>query len=243
MATESGDSEELEALFDSIVAAHVSEKAEAEQPAPEAPPQEQQGEGGIHSSIGHLTRQLHDTLRKLGYDKSLEGAVSKMPDARDRLNYISTLTEQAATKALNAVEQTKPLQEKLEQDAVQLSSRWQQLFDNQLDVAGFKILAHETHAYLQDVPVKTKASGAQLMDIVMAQDFQDLTGQVIKKLADTVQELENQLLTLLIESMPEEKRKSLDQSLLSGPAIKTEGRNDIVGTQAQVDELLASLGF
>jgi len=254
MSTESGDCEELEALFDSIVLGHQEEKPKEKQPAPaakepatSAPPvkaaKPAEGDEGVHAHIGHLTRQLHNTLRELGYEKSLESAIGKMPDARDRLNYISTLTEQAATKTLNAVEETKPLQEKLEKNAAQLSGRWQQLIDNQLSVDGFKSLVHETRAYLQEVPLQTKATNAQLMNIVMAQDFQDLTGQVIKKLAEIVQQLENQLLTVLIESIPPEKRREMDDSLLHGPVVNAEGRTDIVSNQAQVDDLLESLGF
>ena len=81
------------------------------------------------------------------------------------------------------------------------------------------------------------------MDIVMAQDYQDLTGQVIKKLSDTVQQLENQLVNLLIATMSEEKKKEIDNSLLNGPIVNTDGRTDIVTSQAQVDDLLESLGF
>jgi chemotaxis protein CheZ len=256
MASESGDSEDLEALFDSIAGVPAEEKPAEKQSAaattqPAAAPKSdakitpsaEGGEGGVHTHLGLLTRQLHDSLRELGYEKSLEHAVGKMPDARDRLNYISTLTEQAAAKTLTAVEETKPLQETLEKNAAQLSGRWQQLLDNKLDVDGFKTLVHETRDYLLEVPFKTKTTNAHLMDIVMAQDFQDLTGQVLKKLAETVQQLESQLLTLLIESIPEDKRKGIDDSLLNGPVVNAEGRSDVVTTQAQVDDLLSSLGF
>jgi len=258
MSTESGDSDDLEALFDSIVAEKPQESPATQQPVAASTPPAQEpvvavvnasvapagaGEPGVHTHIGHLTRQLHDTLHELGYEKSLEHAVGKMPDARDRLNYISTLTEQAAVKTLNAVEEIKPMQEKLEKSSAQLSGRWQQLLDNKLDVESFKGLVQETRSHLMDVPLVTKSTNAQLMDIVMAQDFQDLTGQVIKKLAETVQQLENQLLLLLIESIPPEKRKELDNSLLNGPVVNAEGRSDIVTTQSQVDDLLESLGF
>ena len=109
MSTDNGDSDELEALFDSIAQAHTEQPAETAAPEPvaAAPARAQQevmtmpaasGAEGVHSQIGHLTRALHDTMRELGYDKTLERAVGKMPDTRDRLNYISTLTEQAAVK-------------------------------------------------------------------------------------------------------------------------------------------------
>lgn len=253
MSTENGDSDELEALFDSIAQAHTENPAAPAEPVAAAPaPVAQEvsvsipaasGAEGVHSQLGHLTRALHDTLRELGYDKSLERAVGKIPDTRDRLNYISTLTEQAAVKTLNAVEETKPLQQKLEAGATQLSTRWQELFERKLDTEQFKSLVHQTRSYLQEVPLSTKATNAQLMDIVMAQDYQDLTGQVIKKLSETVQQLENQLVTLLIETLPEEKKREMDNSLLNGPVINADGRSDVVTSQAQVDDLLESLGF
>lgn len=260
MSTDNGDSDELEALFDSIAQGHIEKAADkpaspepepAPTPAPAAAKPKAEpaavtpasAEGGVHTQIGHLTRALHETMRELGYDKSLERAVGKMPDTRDRLNYISTLTEQAAQKTLNAVEETKPLQQKLESGATQLSGRWQELFDQKLDTEQFKSLVNQTRSYLQEVPLNTKATNAQLMDIVMAQDYQDLTGQVLKKLAETVQQLEDQLVQLLIETLPAEKKKEMDNSLLNGPVVNADGRSDVVTSQAQVDDLLESLGF
>jgi chemotaxis protein CheZ len=254
VSNDSGDSDELEALFDSIALGHIEKPAEksVQEPAKAAPvaaqPEKtlaapQEDDEDIHSRLGHLTRALHDTMRELGYDKTLERAVGKMPDTRDRLNYISTLTEQAAVKTLNAVEETKPLQQKLESGAAQLSARWQELFDNKLEIEQFKTLVHQTRSYLQEVPLNTKATNSRLMDVVMAQDYQDLTGQVLKKLAETVQQLENQLIALLIESLPEDKKKEIDYSLLNGPVVNAEGRADVVTSQEQVDDLLESLGF
>ena len=247
MSTESEDSADLEALFDSISSANEPappvKVAPAVQQTPAASSAPIATDADVYSQVGHLTRQLHDTLRELGYDRSIEKAVGKMPDARDRLNYISTLTEQAAVKTLNATEVAKPLQEELEANAKQLSARWQKMMDGHLGVDEFKQLVGQTREHLQDVPLKTKATSAQLMEIVMAQDFQDLTGQVIKKLADTVQQLENQLLQMLIASASEEKKKEIDNALLNGPVVNADGRTDIVTNQAQVDDLLESLGF
>lgn len=249
MSTDSGDSAELEALFDSIASAHEPAPEPPTPPKAEAPAKQASStlivdsDGDVYAQVGHLTRKLHDTLRELGYDRSIEKAVGKMPDARDRLNYISTLTEQAAVKTLNATEVAKPLQESLESSAKQLAVRWQQMMDGQLSVDEFKQLVGQTREHLQDVPLKTKATNAQLMDIVMAQDYQDLTGQVIKKLAETVQQLENQLLQMLIASASEEKKREMGDSLLNGPVVNAEGRTDIVTSQTQVDDLLESLGF
>ncbi len=193
--------------------------------------------------VGQLTRMLRDNLRELGLDKQLEQAAEAIPDARDRLNYVATLTEQAAVRALTAIELAKPLQDRLEADANALDERWAKWFDEPLELDDARKLVVETRTYLRRVPDDTRATNHHLMEIMMAQDFQDLTGQVIKKIMDVVQEIEKHLLQTLLENMPPEKRKEAEDSLLNGPQVKTDGRTDIVSDQGQVDDLLASLGF
>ncbi|CAG0994322.1 Protein phosphatase CheZ [Burkholderiales bacterium] len=267
------DTPELEALFESIVASKQpgTKPAPAAAPAPAralpakskakiktlAPAEPagaskgngaaaQHGEDGerdMISRIGHMTRQLHDTLRALGYDSLVEQAASAIPDACDRLNYVAHLTEQAANRALNATEKAKPLQEEMERDANRLYTDWERVFANQMSVEQFKDLAERTRGYLKGVPAKTSATNAELMEILMAQDFQDLTGQVIMKITDLAKSLEDQLVALLIEHAVPLKRADAGEGLLNGPVIKAEGREDVVGNQAQVDDLLESLGF
>jgi chemotaxis protein CheZ len=259
----SGDSPDLEALFDSIACAPV---IEPEKPAARAEPgdtpeleslfdsishavslaeTETDGEQSerVFSKLGQMTRGLHNLLRELGYDKSLERITNAMPDNRDRLNYIAAMTAQAAERTLNAAEAAQPLQNQLGGAAKELAGKWDKLFDKQLGVAEFKDLVRDTRAYLADVPLRAEATNAQLMEIIMAQDFQDLTGQVIRKVLEAAQNLETQLLALLIETTPEGKRQTVDPGLLNGPVINAAGRSDVVTSQEQVDDLLESLGF
>jgi chemotaxis protein CheZ len=145
---------------------------------------------------------------------------------------------------LNATDIANPLQEELEAASAALAAKWDALFANQMGVEEFKQLAEETRSFLkQGLPQKTEATRAQLLEIMMAQDFQDLTGQVIKKIIAVAQELEAQLMGVLIETMPGERRTESVMSLLNGPVINAEGRSDVVATQQQVDDLLGSLGF
>jgi chemotaxis protein CheZ len=97
----------------------------------------------------------------------------------------------------------------------------------------------------------TAETKALLMDIMMAQDFQDLTGQVIKKITGLAQDLEKQLVQLLIDFSPAIPKKDSEannaeagdnSSLLNGPQIDPDAV-DIVASQEQVDDLLDSLGF
>ena len=239
------DSQDLQDLFDSIAqkqqnaVASASDTTATTEGSDAWPAQDK-----VFKQVGLMARQLHDTLGALGYDKLIEKTVSAIPDARDRLAYIANLTEQAACKVLNATDIANPLQEELEEGAVLLANKWDALYANKLTVEEFKLLASETRAYLKNaVPQRTSATKEQLMEIMMAQDFQDLTGQVIKKVVGLAQDLESQLMGLLIETMPGEKRTESVQTLLNGPVINAEGRTDVVGSQQQVDELLDSLGF
>lgn len=234
------DSDDLQALFDSIAAQQAPAAASSAEPPAEA----WEGQGKVFQRVGQMARQLHDTLAELGYDKLVEKTVSALPDAKDRLAYIANLTEQAACRVLNATDIANPLQDDIESGAAALAGKWDALFANQIGVEEFKQLAVETRAFLkQELPGKTSATKEQLLEIMMAQDFQDLTGQVIKKVIGVAQELESQLMGVLIETMPGECRTESVNSLLNGPVINAEGRTDVVGSQRQVDDLLDSLGF
>ena len=233
------DSADLQALFDSIASKQQTSPAQAEVTEGQWPSQDK-----VFQQVGKMTRLLHDTLGNLGFEKLFANTVSVLPDAKDRLSYIANLTEQAACKVLNATDAANPLQDELESGAALLADKWDKLYANQMGVDEFKLLAAETSAFLKNaVPQRTEATKAQLMEIMMAQDFQDLTGQVIKKIVVVAQELESQLMDVLIETIPGEKRTESVNSLLNGPVINTAGRTDIVASQQQVDDLLESLGF
>lgn len=241
MAAVAADSEDLEALFDSIIEDNSARESAA---VPRAAPEPgAAAPGDVMSRVGTLTRTLHDALRELGYDRALEKTASAIPDARDRLDYVVKMTEQAAVRALNAIEAAQPIQDRLGEEAGHLAAQWQKLFDKQLGVEEFKTLVAGTRAYLGEVPGHTQATNAQLLEIMMAQDFQDLTGQVIKKVTALAQNLEQQLVHLLVDLVPAEKRSEIDTGLLNGPVVNAAGRNDVVTDQNQVDDLLESLGF
>lgn len=208
--------------------------------------------------IGKLTRMLRENMRELGLDKEIEKAAEAIPDARDRLHYVATMTEQAADRALNAIDRAQPLQDQLADRASALDKRWAEWFEAPKELDEAKALVKETRTYLCDVPDITSATNKELMEIMMAQDFQDLTGQVIKKMMDVIQEIEHQLVQVLIENAPgaharetmqrkvEDQWKSdnarRNEELLNGPQVR-DNAPDIVTGQDQVDDLLDELGF
>jgi chemotaxis protein CheZ len=206
----------------------------------------------VYQRIGHLTRTLHNALRELGYDRELMGTREQLPDARDRLAYIARVTGEAAEKVLNAVDRARSVQEELTRQAGDLHRRWHAVATytaaggGRATPAG-KQLVDETCDFFAGVEAQTDRTNAILTDIMMAQDFHDLTGQVIRKVVALAQSMEEQLLRLLIETTPLEQRAKVEPAqtapALDGPVVNADGRTDVVTDQAQVDDLLASLGF
>ncbi len=208
--------------------------------------------------IGQLTRMLRESMRELGLDKEIERAAEAIPDARDRLSYVATMTEQAAERALNAIDRAQPLQDDLSERAEALDERWAAWFAEPKELDEARDLVQETRGYLADVPKRTQATHQELLEIMMAQDFQDLTGQVIKKMMDVIREIEHQLVQVLIDTVPQGKAREdfqkratnqrqsderrREEELLNGPQIKPEGDGVVTG-QDQVDDLLDELGF
>jgi len=201
----------------------------------------------LRRRIGQLTRTLHDALRELGYERELMDARANLPDARDRLAYIARVTGEAAEKVLNAVDRARTVQHELTEKAGSLRSRWQVVTTYSSGGRGCtpagKELVDETCEFFCGVGSQADRTNAILTDIMMAQDFHDLTGQVIRRVVALAQTLEEQLVRLLIETTPAAQRPRIDPQELQGPVVSPHGRDDVVSDQKGVDDLLATLGF
>lgn len=248
--------DDFDALFDSVSASAAVPPAAAEAPAaaaPEAPPAAAAGVPGeaadpvdqsdkpMFERLGGIVRLLHDSLRELGYDKALTEASSQIVDAQDRLEYVATLTEQAANKVLNTLDEGMPAQDVLSKKAKDMDSRWTALFDGKLSLEEFKALAGDSRQFAQAVAEATEAEKARLLEIMMAQDFQDITGQLIKKVVNITKTVEHELAQLLRDNAPAEVREKLAQKpvpLMQGPSVPS-----VALDQDNVDDLLADLGF
>jgi chemotaxis protein CheZ len=195
--------------------------------------------------IGHVTRVLHDSLSGLGLEKIIAQVAQDIPDARDRLDYVARMTEQAAERVLNATDVAIPLQTELAMEATALEGRWKEVLAKPSLKNQYNQVANETLAFLTMTGKHTTETKALLMDIMMAQDFQDLTGQVIKKIIGLAQDLEKQLVQVLVDFSPAVAKKETNDnaSLVNGPQINPENAINVVSNQAQVDDLLDSLGL
>jgi chemotaxis protein CheZ len=193
----------------------------------------------IHHKIGVLTRQLHDSLARLGLADKLKGTAEELPDAKSRLTYIARLTGEAAEKVLNRVDQAKAQHDHIASETRRLAALI--VKDPVAAVAKGHVMN-----FVTDVEQATKEIDQHLTEIMMAQDFHDLTGQVIARVVNLAATIEEQLVQLLIETAPAAAAKTAVaeyKPALSGPVVNPEGNADVVTDQSQVDDLLASLGF
>jgi len=216
---------------------------QADQAASDLPPDDQSNKP-MYERLGNIVRLLHDSLRELGYDRSLSDVASQITDAQGRLEYIATLTEQAAIKVLNAVDSGMPEQDELAKRAKDMDDRWALLFEGKLSIEEFKQLAGDSKQFASIVTAATDAEKARLLDIMMAQDFQDITGQLIKKIVAITSTAERELAQLLRDNAPPEVKAAMAAEqqkpveLMSGPSVDGNAM-----AQDDVDSLLADLGF
>lgn len=197
----------------------------------------------VFQRIGVLTRNLHDTLRQLGYDKAVEEAVGALPDARARLDYVAALTGKAAERVLDAAERAKALQDTTRIDVHTLREAWDAALTEGVDAEALRELGAMTRDHLAATLRRHEQVDNEISEIMLAQDFHDLTGQVIQRVTKLAQSLEEQLVKLLLDVSSPTQRKELLENGLAGPVIDSEGRDDVVANQSQVDDLLESLGF
>jgi chemotaxis protein CheZ len=190
----------------------------------------------VFQQLGTLTRLLHDTMQQLGVMPKLQTATEGLPDARSRLSYIATKTAAAAEKVLNSVDQAKAEHKSISSSTRAIAALL--VADPVKAVATGAVLN-----FVNEVESSTSRIDDHLTDIMMAQDFHDLTGQVVAKVVTLANDLEDSLVKLLIQVVPEGVREQVDPNVLNGPVVNPEGRTDVVSNQGEVDDLLASLGF
>jgi chemotaxis protein CheZ len=190
----------------------------------------------VFHQLGLITRQLHDTLTQLGVMPKLQTAADGLPDARSRLTYIAKKTGEAADKVLNSVDSAKA-------DHAHIASETRRIAQAIVKDPVKAVASGAVMNFVGDVEAATARIDTHLTDIMMAQDFHDLTGQVVAKVVALAADLEDSLVKLLVQAAPPEQAQKVESAILNGPVVNPEGRTDVVANQGEVDDLLASLGF
>ena len=209
-------------------------------------------DSGLFQELGKLTRELHNTLNSFHLDSKIASLTEKdIPDAKERLNYVITMTEQAAHRTLTAVEESLPIAEELQSRAEELQDKWRRFRQKDMNVNEFRALVPEIDSFLDLTSGHATKLNASLSDVLMAQDFQDITGQIIRRVINLVKDVEDNLVGLIRISgqrmAPDKAVKTTaykeDLSRGVGPQVPGLDTADVVKNQDDVDDLLSSLGF
>ncbi len=224
---ESGNSEEAARLLDELTS--LREKT-------------------LFQELGRLTREFHEALQSFRLDSRIATLTAQdFPDARERLNYVVSMTAQSANRTMTAVEESMPICESLEEQASSLRSEWSRFTKRKMNPDEFRDLSRRLGEFLDGICTDTPKLRNNLQEVLMAQDFQDLTGQIIHRVVQLVDEVENNLVELIrisgqgmVPERAEEKKE--DRIAASGPPVPGVDVGTVAG-QDEVDDLLSSLGF
>jgi chemotaxis protein CheZ len=197
--------------------------------------------------VGRLTRELHDAINGFLLDARISDMTNvEIPDAKERLNYVITMTQQSADRTLTEVEKCLPMVAAMEKQSMQLSEEWNKLRMRMLSKDEFKGLSDALSSFLEQTQQDSSDLHASLSEVLMAQDFQDLTGQIISKVIVLVQDVEQKLVKLVRitgNKLDDGSSAKKQEEELAGPAIPGLEQGDQVTSQDDVDDLLSSLGF
>jgi chemotaxis protein CheZ len=209
----------------------------------------------LFQELGKLTRELHEAMNSFKLDSRITDlAAQDIPDAQERLNYVITMTEQAANKTLTAVEDSLPVSENLQHRSAELRTKWERFRNREMSPDDFRQLSRELDEFFPQVQQDTQLLQSNLSDVLMAQDFQDLTGQIIRRVISLVHDVEESLVDLIRlsgkagktgkgqHSAPanEETQKN---TKAEGPQVPGLDTDHVMQGQDDVDDLLSSLGF
>lgn len=207
----------------------------------------------LFQQIGRLTRQLHDAINGFMVDARLTQLTeSEIPDARERLKYVIEMTEQAANTTLNVVEEVFPMVTGLSAKTDSLEQRWQRFLQREMPYQEFRELSRDITTFLTDLDEGLTRVQSQLNEVLMAQSYQDLTGQIIRRVIDMVQEVESSLIDLIrfgsrqsepVSTNEADRDSKETKSTVQGPVVPGVEKGEAVTNQDDVDDLLSSLGF
>ncbi len=232
-----GNSDEVQRLLHEVFAAHESD---------------------LFNGMGQLTRKLHDSLRSFDFDSRLADiAENELSDARARLDYVVAKTEESAHRTLDVIEEIAPISKQMDQQAVAVQSRWLSVLRADMPMGELTALARDMREFTESVQTQAGRISSGLTEVMMAQEYQDITGQVLRRVIDLVQEVESGLVEVIRQRNPAQETDPADalahnRSAGPGACSQTAPKGDgpqiaagpgVAANQDDVDELLSSLGF
>ena len=204
-------------------------------------------ESSLFQELGKLTREIHESINSFSDDERVvELAEHDIPDATERLNFIVEKTNDAAHKTMTGAEETMEVVGQFSDHAKTIRSSWDQFRNSELSKEEFVTLSDDIDAFMVSIPIQTTKINTSMTNIMLAQDYQDITGQMIKQVITMVKEVEEKLVRLVAISgatLKDTSDEPKDGTKAHGPQLPTASKEDVATNQDDVDDLLASLGF
>lgn len=204
-------------------------------------------ESQLYLEVGRLTRQLHDALTHFSFDSKIgEIAAQEIPNAKERLRYVITMTEQAANQTLSVVEDIVPVAQRLNEQATKLAENWERFLIRKMPFEEFKGMTQEITEYFNETAESLNIMQNGLNDILMSQAYQDITGQIIKRVISMVDDLETGMIDLIrFSRVKPGANYAIASTALAGPVVPgvDDSHGEVATSQDDVDDLLSSLGF
>ncbi len=202
----------------------------------------------LFGELRKLATGLQTALLRFSIDSRLVDLAEKgIPDARHRLDHVIKLTDEAAHRTMDLVERSGPLAERTAARAGELVATWQRFRARSIAVDDFRRMIQAMDAFLEATRVDMEKVRGNLAEVLLAQGYQDLSGQIIRGVMQLVGELESALSELLRLSAGSSARRNeasrTDVRRGLGPLVPGIEHGAAVSGQQDVDALLSGLGM
>ena len=207
----------------------------------------QRRELALFGELRKLTQDLQSALDRFRLDSRLLSLAEKeVPDARHRLDHVLKLTDEAAHRTMDLVEKSAPLADKTAREAAEIVELWKRFRSRTIAVDEFRRMIERMDVFLASATTDMDQVRGNLSEVLLAQGFQDLSGQIIRGVMKLVTELETALTDLIrISKSGPRAAKPLSEETRRGfgPTIPGINNGPAVGHQDDVDALLSGLGM
>ena len=205
----------------------------------------------LFSELRKLTGDLQSALDRFSVDSRLVDLAEKeVPDARARLDHVLKMTDEAAHRTMDLVEQCGPLADRTAKSAGDINGMWTKFRARKIEIDEFRIMIQKMDAFLAASRTDMDKVRGNLTEVLMAQGYQDLSGQIIRGVMKLVSELETALVDLVRLSRTGPGALTMEKPAASdgmsrgfGPAVPGVDNGPSASSQDDVDSLLAGLGM
>lgn len=201
----------------------------------------------LMKNVGELTREIETALERFCVDARVEDLSRKeVPDARVSLEHVLKLTDEAAHRTMDLVEQSREPADVIFRGASQVLPRWRDWREGRLSPEEHAALMDETGGLLDAAREGSELIRANLSEVLVAQGYQDLSGQIIRSVMNLIDEIQEALAGLVALSRGQDfvcRAREPQANGACGPQVPGVAKGETVAGQDEVDMLLSGMNL